>query len=173
MRTRMNPVLALRLVVFGMVALLAVGVFALRASSGPGHKVGEGALYHGQTPEGLLTALSVTNGEVRQGYFRWKMSCEKDSSPEVSTITFKPEFGDRFEQDGRRFSAGGQKTEDVGGGERIRYDVQVRGELSENGLSASGSGQTTETWIRNGRVVDVCRSKRVPWTLHRGMVVRG
>ena len=167
-----NPVLAMRIAVYAMVVLLAVGALALRASRSPGQKAGEGALYHGQTPEGLLTAISVTNGEVRQGYFRWKMTCENDRSPEVATITFKPEFGDRFEQDGRRFSAGGRKTEDVGGGERIRYDVQVRGELSENGLSASGSGQVTETWMRHGRVTDVCRSKRVPWTLHRGMVVR-
>ena len=173
MPTGMNPVLALRLAVFGMVALLAVGVFALRATSeGPGEKRSWGALYHGQTPEGLLTAISVTDDKVRQGYFRWKTTCENDPSPEVSTITFKPEFGVRFEQDGRAFTAGGRKTEDVGGGERIRYDVQVRGELAENGRSASGSGQVTETWMRNGRVTDVCRSKRVPWTLHRGMVVR-
>jgi hypothetical protein len=172
MRIQMNPVLAMRLAVYAMVALLAAGVFALRSTDGSGKKPSEGALYHGQTPEGLLTALSVTDGKVRQGYFRWKMSCENDASPEISTITFKPEFGDRFEQDGRRFTAGGRKTEDAGGGERIRYEVEVRGELSQNGLSANGSGQVTETWMRNGRVVDVCRSERVPWTLHRGMVVR-
>jgi hypothetical protein len=173
MRTVMNPVLLVRLVVFGMVALLAVGVLALRATSGPGQKVSEGALYHGQTPEGLLTAISVTDGDVRQGYFRWRMSCENQARPKVTTITFKPEFGDRIEQDGRRFTAGGRKTEDLGGGERVRYRVEVRGELSEDGLSASGSGQTTETWMRNGQVTDVCRSERVPWTLHRGMAVRG
>jgi hypothetical protein len=169
----MNSVLAMRIAVYATVAVLAVLAIALRPSGGGGQKAGEGALYHGQTPEGLLTAISVTDGEVRQGYFRWRMTCENDRSPEVSTITFKPEYGDRFEHDGRRFAAGGRKTEDVGGGERIRYDVQVRGELSEDRLSASGSGQVTETWTRAGRVTDVCRSKRVPWTLHRGMVVRG
>ena len=168
-----NPVLAMRLGVYAMVVLLAAGVFALRSGGAPGQKVSEGALYHGQTPEGLITAISVTDGDVRQGHFRWRMTCENDRSPEVATATFKPELGDRFVNDGRSFSVSGRKTQDVGGGERIRYEVTARGELSEDGLSASGSGQMTETWIRNGRVTDVCRSERVPWTLHRGTVVRG
>ena len=163
----------MRLLIWGMVALLALGVFAARAMKAPEAKQSTGALYHGQTPEGLMTALSVTDGKVRQAYMRWKMTCERDRSPAVSTITFKPEYGDRFQHDGRRFSAGGRKVEDVGGGERIRYDVRVSGQMSEDGLSASGSGQTTETWMRGGRVTDVCRSERVPWTVHRGMVVRG
>ncbi|HEX8743616.1 MAG TPA: hypothetical protein VF712_10825 [Thermoleophilaceae bacterium] len=169
----MNPVLAMRLAVYGMVALLAVGVLAMRATREPPRKLSEGALYHGQTPEGLLAALSVTDGKVREAYFRWRMSCEKDRAPEVSTLVFKPEYGDRFEHDGRRFSTDGHATQDVGGGERISYDVHVRGQLSEDGRSASGSGQTVETWTRNGRVTDVCYSKRVPWTVHRGMVVKG
>jgi len=170
----MNPVLAMRLAVYGMVALLAVGVLAMHATrDAPGKKLSQGALYHGQTPEGQLTALSVTDGKVREGYFRWKMTCEKDASPGVTTLTFKPEHGDRFAHDGRRFSTGGRETQDMGGGEKVTWDASVSGQLSEDGRSASGSGQTTETWTRNGRVTDVCRSKRVPWTVHRGMVVSG
>jgi hypothetical protein len=163
----------MRLAVWGTVALMAVSVLAVRALKQPEAKTHTGALYHGQTPEGLLTALSVTDLEVRQAYLRWRMTCERGHEPYVSTITFKPEYGDRFAHDGRRFTGGGRKTEDVGGGESIRYDVRVSGQLSEDGLSASGGGQTTETWMRNGRVTDVCRSERVPWTVHRGMAVRG
>ena len=169
----MSPVLAMRIAIYGMVALLAAGVLAARALHEPQPKKATSALFHGQTPEGLLAALSVTDGKVHQAYLRWRMSCEKDSSPGVASVTFKPEFGDRIANGGRRFSAGGRKDQDVGGGETIRYDVRMSGRLSEDGLSASGSGQATSTWMQNGRVTDVCRSERVPWTVHRGMAVRG
>lgn len=172
MRNSMNPVLAMRLVIYGMVVVLAAGVFAVRAMKQPeGGKV-TSALYHGQTPEGLLAALSVTDGKVHQAYMRWQMTCENGHEPYVSTVTFKEQYGDRFENDGRRFTAGGRKDQDLGGGEKIRFDVRLGGQLSEDGLSASGSGQTTETWMRNGRVTDVCRSERAPWTVHRGMPVK-
>ncbi len=172
MRTPMSSVLGMRLVVYGLVVLLAAGVLAVRAASDEGGGKHVSALYHGQTPEGLLAALSVTDGKVHQAYMRWRMTCENDRSPAISTATFKPQYGDRFEHDGRRFTGGGRKVQDVGGGETIRYDVRLSGELAEDGLSASGSGRATETWMRNGRVTDVCRSKRVPWTVHRGMPVR-
>jgi hypothetical protein len=164
----------MRLAVYGMVVLLAAGVFAVRALKQP--EGGDGrvsALFHGQTPEGLQAALSVTDGRVHQAYMRWRMTCEEDRSPSISTITFKEQYGDRFTRDGRRFSTGGRKDQDAGGGRTIRYDVRLSGQLSEDGLSASGSGQTTETWLRNGRVIDVCRSERVPWTVHRGMPFGG
>lgn len=173
MPSSMRSVLLMRLAVYGAVVLLAAAALAVRAAGEPDEKKESwGALYHGQTPEGLLAALSVTDGKVHQAYLRWRMTCEKDRPPAISTITFKPEYGDRFRHDGRRFSAGGRKEEDVGGGERIRYDVRVSGQMSEDGMTASGSGQTTETWLRDGSVVDVCRSERVPWTVHRGMTIR-
>jgi hypothetical protein len=163
----------MRVLVYGMVVLLAAGVLAVRAVSQPegAGRGGASALYHGQTPEGLAAALSVSDGEVHQAYMRWRMTCERGHEPYISTVTFKQRYGDRFERDGRRFATGGRKDQDAGGGETIRFDVRVSGELSENGLSASGSGQTTETWLRHGRVTDVCRSERVPWTVHRGMPV--
>lgn len=171
----MSSVTAMRLAIYGMVVLLAAGVFAVRALKQPEARGGMSwnALYHGQTPEGLLTALSATDGKVHQAYLRFRMSCEKDTSPSVTTISFKKQYGDRFEHDGRRFSAGGRKTQDAGGGESVRYDVSVSGRMAENDMSASGSGQVTETWMRDGRVTDVCRSKRVPWTVHRGAKVPG
>jgi hypothetical protein len=170
----MRSVLAMRLVVYGTVALLVAGVGALRAAHGPGAGGRSvSALYHGQTPEGLLAALSVTDGKVREAYLRWEMTCRRDHSPDISTITFKPQYGDRFGQDGRRFFTGGHKFEEAGGGITIRYDVDVSGQLSADGRSASGSGQTTQTWMRNGRVTDVCHSQRVPWTVYRGAAIQG
>ena len=173
MRNSMNPVFAMRAVIYGIVVLLAAGVFAVRALNPSDAKGSWSALYHGQTPEGLLTALSVTDGKVHQAYLRYRMTCEGDHRPYVSTITFKQQYGDHFRHDGRRFTGGGRKTQDAGDGESIRFDVRVSGELAGDSMSASGSGQTTETWMRDGRVVAVCRSERVPWTVHRGAKVRG
>jgi hypothetical protein len=173
MPIRMKRVLAMRLALWGLVALMVVSVLAVRElKREPAAATQAGALYHGQTPEGLLTALAITDGKVHQAYLRWRMTCERGREPYVSTITFKPEYGDRFDHDGRRFTAGGRKTEDAPRGESVRYDVRVSGEVSGDRMSASGSGQTTETWMRNGRVTDVCRSERVPWTVHRGFAVR-
>jgi hypothetical protein len=169
----MRAVLAMRLIVYGLTALLVVGILAMRASHDSRSRGSVSALYHGQTPEGLLVALSVTDGKVREAYLRWHMTCQRADAPDISTITFKPQYGDRFRQTGRRFSAGGSKVQDAGGGEKIRYDVQVSGQLSEDLRSASGSGQTTQTWTRNGFVTDVCHSQRVPWTVHRGKVFGG
>lgn len=160
----------MRLVVYGTVLVLALGVAAARTIDRPVPvKASWAALYHGQTPEGLLTALSVRDGKVQQAYLRWRMSCVGDHRPYVSTITFKREFGDRFEHDGRRFGTHGRQIQEADGGRQtIRFDVRMSGRLSEDGRSASGSGQTTETWLRDGRVVATCRSSRVPWTVHRG-----
>jgi hypothetical protein len=162
----------MRLAIYGTVLLLALGVLAVRSAK-PQANGSWAALYHGQTPEGLLSALSVRDGKVRQAYLRWRMTCEGDHRPYTSSITFKRELGDRFEYDGRRFSTGGRQIQKAGRGETIRFDVRVSGRLAEDGLSASGSGQTTETWMRDGRTVATCRSARVPWTVHRGTKVAG
>ena len=161
----------MRLLVYGMVLLVGLGVLALRSTGEESPKKSVGTLYAGKTPEGLRTVLSVTDGKVRAAKLKWRMTCE-NRRPYVSTITWAPEYGDRFEHDGRRFSTGGRAEQGPSKDEFVRYEVSMSGALSPNGNSASGSGRTTETWVRNGREIDRCVSDRVPWTVHRGMPVK-
>ena len=165
----MGSVAVMRLAIYGLVALLAAGVFAARATRASSEDGGS-AMYHGQSREGLLAAATVSGGKVEGMYLRWKMTCAEDRTPEVSTIRFGPQYGDRFEHRGRAFSFSGTSEQEVRRGSTIRYDVTLTGRVSADGRTIEGRGQTTETWLRGGRVVDLCRSERVPWTLHRGAV---
>lgn len=164
----------MRLLVYGMVVVLGFGVFALRGSDDDSKAAKEpvSVLYQGETPEGLRTVLSATDGKVHSAKLKWKMACENRKSY-VSTVTFAPVFGDRFEYSGREFRINARAEQGPRPDRKVRYDISVSGSLSPNGKSASGSGRTSETWIENGRVVDRCVSDRVPWTVHRGLPVRG
>lgn len=164
----MRPVVLMRLAVWATVAALGVAVLAARADRSPPER--PTAMFHGQTPEGELAAIATRDGKVQAAYMRWHMTCERDRDPEVSTIRFGPQYGDRFENRGREFSFRGRDTQEAGDGRAIRYEVELEGTLSRDRRSATGHGRTTETWLRDGRVVDVCRSKDVPWTVHRGAV---
>jgi hypothetical protein len=158
----------MRVAVWGLVVALGAAVLAVRSERSPDERTT--AMYHGQTPEGELAAIGVRDGKVLSAYMRWQMTCERDRSPAVSTIHFGPQHGDRFENDGRAFGFRGSEEEYAGGGRTIRYQVELEGRLSADRRSASGHGRTTETWLKDGGVVDVCRSKDVPWTVHRGAV---
>jgi hypothetical protein len=166
----MKSVLVMRLAVWGVVLVLGGAVLAARADRSPPER--QPTLFHGQTPEGEPAAIGTEEGKVHAAHMRWHVTCERDRSPEVSTITFGPQYGDRFENRGREFSFRGRDTQQAGDGRAVRYEVELQGTLSRDGRSATGHGRTTETWIRDGRVVDVCRSEDVPWTVHRG-VLRG
>lgn len=154
----------MRIAVFGTIALVAALLLALRADRSPGTS----ALFHGQTPEGLLVALAAEDGKVHSAYLRWRMKCDHARAPYVSTIKFGPTWGDRFEHDGREFRFSGRDEQRASDGGTIRYDVALSGRLSEDQRLATGHGRTTETRIEGGRPVGVCRSNLVPWTVYRG-----
>ena len=164
----MKAVLAIRLAVYPIVVAIAVVAFVMRSDGSPSGATT--AMFHGQTPEGELAAIGMRDGKVQSAYLRWRMTCEVDRSPDTSTIRFGPQYGDRFDNRGREFSFEGRSEQPARDGHRIRYDVELSGRVSEDGRSATGRGRTIETWVRNGHVVDVCRSKDVPWTVHRGVV---
>ena len=155
----------MRLALYGLVAYVAVALLALQADDAP---AGTSALFHGQTREGLLVSLAAEDGKVHSAYLRWRMTCLYDPSPPISTIHFGPQWGDRFEHRGREFSFGGRSEQYVSAGRTVRYEVALGGRLSEDQRSATGHGRTVETWLENGRILDVCRSEDVHWTVHRG-----
>lgn len=160
----------MRLAVYGTVALLAAAVLVARGGDGRAG-TGSAAMYHGQTEERLLAAAVVRDGRVRSVYMRWRVTCERDRTPNVSTIRFGEQFGDEFDHRGRRFSFAGRDDQAVRRGFVTRYDVRVSGAVSGDGRTITGRAQTTETWLRHGRVVDTCRSDDVGFTAHRGAVV--
>ena len=167
----MGSVVGMRVVVYGMVVVIAALVLAMRAGNDRGSAGGR-AIFHGQTPEKLLVAMTVEDGRAHSAYMRWRMTCDVDRTPEVSTVRFGRQFGDRFTQRGSTFSFEGRDDQQVRRGYTTRYHVKFGGEISEDGRTIRGHGQTTEVWLRNGRVVDTCHSKDVRWTAYRGMVSR-
>ena len=162
----------MRVAVYGAVALLAAVVLALRGGDDRA-SAGTAAMYHGQTGEKLLAAAVVRDGKVRGVYMRWRVTCERDPTPNVSTIRFGEQFGDELDHRGRRFSFAGRDDQAVRRGYVTRYDVRLAGEVSADGRTVRAHGQTTEPWPRGGRVVDRCRSEDVGFTAHRGAVVGG
>ena len=166
----MRAVFAMRLAVYGTVAVLAAVILAVRMGDDSKAR-STGALYHGQTPEGLLAAAAVRDGKVRSVYMRWRMTCERDRTPDISTIRFGEQYGDRFAYRGRSYSFAGGNSQTIRTGYVTRYRVEIGGTLSPDGRTVTGHGRTTETWLRDGRVVDTCRSKDVTFTAHRGKVV--
>jgi hypothetical protein len=161
----------LRLTMWAILASIVGLVIAFRAGDGE-RPDGNAAMYHGQTAEGLLGAAVVRDEKVRGVYMRWRMTCARDRSPEiVSTIRFGEQWGDEFDQDGRRFSFAGRDEQQPRKGYVTRYDVRIAGEISEDGRTVTVHGTNSETWLRGGRVVDTCRSRDVRFTGHRGAVV--
>jgi hypothetical protein len=159
----------MRLVVYGMVALLCGAVLAVRAQRSPA-PAGD-AMYHGQTRERLLAAVTVSGGRVESAYLRWRMTCDHGRASYVSTIRFGVPFGDELAYRGRDFSFRGSDEQAVRRGTRTRYEVQIAGTVSDDGRTVTGHGRTTETHVRDGRALATCRSEDVPWTVHRGAVV--
>jgi hypothetical protein len=167
----MQAGIVLRLTTWAVLAAVVGLVLALRASDREPPE-GNAAMYHGQTPEGLLGAAVVRDYKVRGVYMRWRMTCARDRSPEiVSTIRFGEQWGDEFDYDGRRFSFAGRDEQQPRKGFTTRYDVRIQGEISEDGRTVTVHGRNSETWLRGGRVVDTCRSRDVSFTGHRGAVV--
>ena len=160
----------MRVAVYGMVAVLAAVILVARGGDGRA-SAGSAAMYHGQTGERLLAAAVVRDGKVRGVYMRWRVTCERDRTPNVSTIRFGEQWGDEFSYDGRRFSFAGRDEQDVRRGYSTRYDVRLSGEVAADGRTVTARGRTVETWVRSGRVVDTCRSRDVKFTAHRGAVV--
>jgi hypothetical protein len=166
-----RAVLLMRLAVYGTVLVLAAGVYALRAGRTPddaaangGHTV-EGQLA-GRTNERLPAQMLLVDGEIRRLHVVWQMSCQNEPRP-PSGISFSGDYGDRFERRGTTFHVGGRETQDMGGGESVRYVVDVSGRVDGN--AAEGRGHLTETWLRDGRVVDRCHSKEIVWQVGSGM----
>ena len=160
----MKSVFTMRLVLYGLALYVVTAVLAMQADPRP---PGTSALFHGQTPEGLLVSVAAEHGEVQSAYLRWRMTC-LHAQPKVTTIHVGPEWGDRFEHDGREFSFSGRSEQPETATKSVRYEVWLAGRLSEDQRTATGHGRTVETWFEGGQVADVCQSDDVRWAAYRG-----
>jgi hypothetical protein len=166
-----RAVLLMRLAVYGTVLVLAGGVYALRAGRAPDDAAANGghtveAELAGRTSERLPVQMSLVDGQIRRLHVRWRMSCENGPRP-PSGISFSSDYGDRFERRGTTFHVGGRETQDMGGGVSVLYVVDVSGRIV--GEAAEGRGHLTETWFRDGQVVDRCHSGEITWRVGAGM----
>jgi hypothetical protein len=167
-----RAVLLMRLAIYGTVLIVAAGVYALRAGPAPDDAAANGghtleAQLAGRTNERLPVEMSLVDGEIRRLHVRWQMTCENERQTNPSGISFSSDHGDRFERHGTAFHVGGRETQDMGGGESVLYVVDVSGRVEGN--AAEGHGHLTETWFRDGQMVDRCHSDEIVWRVGSGM----
>ena len=167
-----RAVLLMRLAIYGTVLILAAGLYALRAGRAPDDAAANGghtveAELSGRTNERLPVQVSLVSGEIREVHMRWRMTCENERHTNPSAVHFGSAYGDRIERRGSTFHVGGRADQDMGGGATVRYDADVSGRVDGN--AAEGRAHLTETWLRDGRVVDRCHSDEIVWQIGSGM----
>jgi hypothetical protein len=163
----MGSALHMRLVLYGTIVVIAGIVFAIRATAEPSVQPSK-ALFHGQTKEKLLVAMTVEDGRAGSAYMRWRMPCHGGPEPRILTLRFGKQFGSRFTQRGAAFSFEGRRDRPGPRGTATHYDIDFSGRISEDGRTIRGRGQVTHVESRDGQVVDTCRSQDVRWNAYRG-----
>ena len=160
-------VLLMRVALYGAVLAVGAALLSARAGADDERAFAGGppvrSLY-GDTSEGAQAMAKVRAGRVEHLMLRWEMRCSRDRSPAPSTITFHS-----FQRDGRGFSVSRGQELAFRDGTTLRYRPAVTGRLAADGRSASGRGALVETWYRDGRVIDRCRSGDVSWSVGPGM----
>ena len=166
----MRSVLGMRLALYGTALVIAGLLLVLRSEDNSHSQLGR-SIFHGQTPEGLLVAMTVEDGRAGSAYMRWRMTCESGGKAGILTLRFGKQFGQRFSQRGSAFSYEGRQEVAGARGHRTRYDIRFGGRVSDDGRTIRGHGQVVHTMLHDGRVADTCRSEDVKWTAYRGTVM--
>lgn len=165
-----RSVLKLRLAIYGTVALLGLGAFWARGHSpADAEPPDTGATQlNGFTDEQRPVWVTVLDGRIRTIYLAMGPSpCSKpDARWAGFGITFRDRF-DHFERRGRAFSVTSRGTFRTTDDWDAHSTVEVGGELSGDGRSASGWASTTGFFTSNGRSGAFCDSGRHRWSAER------
>jgi hypothetical protein len=157
-------VLIVRLVIYSVVALLAVGAFALRSSraSSTEQNGADGPQLNGRTSQGLGIWAIVDDGKVRRLRMAWAYTCDNGASLAPFGGTFAPD-----DSDGKRFWADDEEDLDPAGGWQLHLATHFKGEVKDGDRVVEGEAQAVATWVMNGRVRATCRSGPVSWRVSR------
>ncbi|HEX8065615.1 MAG TPA: hypothetical protein VF520_03705 [Thermoleophilaceae bacterium] len=165
-RSAARAVLLMRLAVYGTVLLLAVGVYALRASraESSGHRV---TALAGPVEDDGGVRMLARYGQVQFVEARLHTHCTDGRAGWRSTVRLSGGHGSEWAYDGRRFDTWMNGTRRDG--DAIwRYAIRVRGELSSDGRSATGRARLIQVRLANG-MQDVCDSGEVRFRARAGM----
>jgi hypothetical protein len=162
--------LKLRLAVYGTVALLGLAAYWAR-----GHQAADAepsytgvTQLNGLSDEHHPVWVTVLDGRIRNIHvFIGGSPCSRpDARWAGFGITFRDTF-DHFRRRGRAFSVGRSGTFRTSDGWDAHSTVEVGGELSDDGRSASGWAATTGYFTSNGRPGAFCDSGRHSWSAER------
>jgi hypothetical protein len=165
-------VMLVRLSVYGVVLLLAVGVYFLRAGQDTSaHFVSPGKWMRGRTTQGLDNVFALErSGHVNSIEMWWNLRCTNGATWKDSLEDSWRDPVDHFTRDGRSFALKDSWDDDPTDGLIPHVAVWVSGTLAPNGRSAAGQGAAVIQLKREpeGTVGATCLSGTVGWRTVRG-----
>ena len=161
-----HGVLAVRLAVYGLVAVLGLIVWQLRAHE-PKHGTRFDRPVNGRTSQDLGVWAIVRDDAVQVVEIAWHFTCIDGVQPPAWASRFDARR-ETFQRDGREFSVERLRDIPEADGWIGHSHASVAGAVSEDGRSASGTGQVVVTWTRGAeRSPSSCDTGPVRWSVRR------
>ena len=156
-----------RLAVYGLVVVLGLIVWQLRAKPSPesasgGREVLQGRMFDAYASD---ATVALRNGEVSEVVVQLVEICPGDGRG--AEMWFQ-DTDHSFGRDGRRFSASTSIDYLVeSNGWQPRVTVEIEGELSKDRRAARGTATSSVAWRRNGVAGATCGPRTVRWEVLR------
>ena len=158
-----RSVLLLRLALLGVTVLLGVGVIALRPA-GDHVKRPPRTQLNGTTSQGFTVYGLKGDGRIRGMHLVWRGRCTGGDTIDAASVNVE-DTKVHFRRDGRSFSVASHPLGYSRSHGWIEQTVVVRGRLSADGRSASGTLLAQVAWAKQDRAGGTCNSGPVAWRL--------
>ena len=155
--------LVLRLALLGVALLIGAGVVALRATGNEGELPAKSQL-NGRTAQGFPVYGVQVDGAMGMVHVVWRGSCTKGRNLRWAVENLDAAFLP-FHRDGRAFSAVLRRPGYTLHGSTALETLTVRGSVSADRRSASGTLRGRVDWTKDGRLDSSCDSGPVGWKL--------
>jgi hypothetical protein len=155
--------LLLRLSLLAVTLLLGVGALALRPSSHHVKRPPRTQL-NGRTSQGFVVYGLKGDGRIRGMHLVWRGRCTGGDTIDAASVNVE-DTKIPFRRSGRSFSVASHPLGYARSHGWIEQTVVVRGKLSANGRSASGTLLAQVAWAKHNRAGGTCNSGPVRWRL--------
>ena len=163
-----HGVLLVRLAVYGLVLVLGLIVWQLRAAEEAKRDNSPHRPVNGRTSQDLAVWAIIRDDKVRTVEIAWHFTCTDGAQPPPWASRFDARR-DSFQRDGRDFNV--ERAREGPPDQRGwigHTHASVAGSVSDDGRGASGTGQVTVTWMRGSeRSTASCDTGPVRWSVRR------